>query len=81
MVNFDPDTAERDSEVMKTVVRLNENYAGVYGTVMRAGRASGRPSRELWRVDSGDCAIRVTPPNSTWIEPRFLQTSNTLTEH
>jgi hypothetical protein len=37
MVNFDPDTAERDSIVMKTVVRLNENYAGVYGTVVRAG--------------------------------------------
>ncbi len=37
MVNFDPDTAERDSEVMKTVVRLNENYAGVYGTVVNAG--------------------------------------------
>lgn len=37
MVNFDPDTAERDSNVMKTVVRLNENYAGVYGTVVRAG--------------------------------------------
>jgi len=35
MVNFDPDTAERDSEVMKTVVRLNQNYAGVYGTVIR----------------------------------------------
>jgi len=37
MVNFDPDTAERDSAVMKTVVRLNENYAGVYCTVLRAG--------------------------------------------
>ena len=37
MVNFDPDTAERDSEVMKTVVRLNENFAGVYGTVVNAG--------------------------------------------
>jgi uncharacterized protein YcbX len=37
MVNFDPDTAERDSEVMKTVVRLNENCAGVYGTVIRSG--------------------------------------------
>jgi uncharacterized protein YcbX len=37
MINFDPDTAERDSEVMKTVVRMNENYAGVYGTVVRAG--------------------------------------------
>ena len=37
MVNFDPDTAEKDSEVMKTIVRLKGNYAGVYGTVVRAG--------------------------------------------
>lgn len=37
MVNIDPDTAEKDSKVMKTVVRLNENYAGVYGTVIRTG--------------------------------------------
>ena len=37
MVNLDPDTAERDSEVMKAIVRMNENYAGVYGTVVRAG--------------------------------------------
>ncbi|HEX6187605.1 MAG TPA: MOSC domain-containing protein, partial [Pyrinomonadaceae bacterium] len=37
MVNLDPDTAEKDSEVMKTVVRLNNNYAGGYGTVVRAG--------------------------------------------
>jgi len=37
MVNFDPDTAERDSEVMKTVVRMNDNFAGVYGTVVSAG--------------------------------------------
>jgi len=37
MVNLDPDTAELDSEVMKTVVRLHENYAGVYATVVRTG--------------------------------------------
>ncbi len=37
MVNLDPDTAEKDSEVMKTIVRLNQNYAGVYGAVVRAG--------------------------------------------
>lgn len=37
MVNLDPDTAQKDSEVMRTVVRLNENYAGVYATVVRAG--------------------------------------------
>ena len=37
MVNLDPYTAARDSEVLKTVARMNENYAGVYGTVVRAG--------------------------------------------
>jgi len=37
MVNFDPDTADRDSEVMKTIVRMNENYAGVYAAVIRVG--------------------------------------------
>ena len=37
MINLDPDTAESDPELMKTVVRLNENHAGVYGTVVRPG--------------------------------------------
>jgi uncharacterized protein YcbX len=37
MVNFDPDTAEADAGIMKTVVRMNDNYAGVYGTVIRTG--------------------------------------------
>ena len=37
MINLDPETAAKDSEVMKTVVRLNENYAGVYGTVVNVG--------------------------------------------
>jgi uncharacterized protein YcbX len=37
MVNLDPDTAEANAGVMKTVVRLNDNYAGVYGTVVRTG--------------------------------------------
>ncbi|MGZ5484131.1 MAG: MOSC domain-containing protein, partial [Pyrinomonadaceae bacterium] len=37
MVNLDPDTAEQDVQVMRTVVRLNKNYAGGYGTVVRAG--------------------------------------------
>ena len=38
MVNLDPDTAESAPEVMKAIVRANQNYAGVYGTVTRAGR-------------------------------------------
>ncbi len=37
MVNLDPETAAKDARVMKTVVRLNENNAGVYGTVVRTG--------------------------------------------
>jgi uncharacterized protein YcbX len=37
MLNLDPDTAEANAEVMKTVIRLNENHAGVYGTVVRTG--------------------------------------------
>ena len=37
MINLDPDTAESDPELMKTVVRLNENHAGVYGSVIRPG--------------------------------------------
>ncbi len=37
MVNIDPETAEQDARVMKTVVRLNGNNAGVYATVVRSG--------------------------------------------
>ncbi len=37
MLNLDPDTAEANVEVMKTVVRMNDNHAGVYGTVIRTG--------------------------------------------
>jgi len=38
MINLDPDTAEKDARVMKTVVRLNQNNAGVYATVVRTGQ-------------------------------------------
>jgi MOSC domain-containing protein len=37
MINLDPDTGKQDAGVMKTVVRLNENNAGVYGTVVETG--------------------------------------------
>jgi uncharacterized protein YcbX len=37
MINLDPETAAQDARVMKTVVRLKENYAGVYATVVRGG--------------------------------------------
>jgi uncharacterized protein YcbX len=37
MMNLDPDTAEANPEVMKAVIRMNDNCAGVYGTVVRTG--------------------------------------------
>jgi MOSC domain-containing protein len=38
MVNFDPDTAVAAPEMLKAVVRANQNHAGVYGAVTRTGR-------------------------------------------
>ena len=38
MVNLDPDSASSAPEVLKAVVRANDNNAGVYGTVTRMGR-------------------------------------------
>jgi hypothetical protein len=37
MINLDPDTATQDARMLKTVVRLNLNNAGVYGTVVQTG--------------------------------------------
>lgn len=37
MINLDPDTATQDKWILKTVVRLNKNNAGVYGTVVQTG--------------------------------------------
>jgi uncharacterized protein len=38
MVNRDPDSASSAPEVLKAVVRVNQNCAGIYGTVTRIGR-------------------------------------------
>jgi uncharacterized protein YcbX len=40
MVNLDPDSASPAPEVLKVVVRANQNNAGIYGTVTRIGRLS-----------------------------------------
>ena len=37
MINLDPDTGTPDARVLRTVVRLNKNNAGVYATVVRTG--------------------------------------------
>jgi uncharacterized protein YcbX len=38
MVNLDPDTATPTPEVLKAVVRVHQNTAGIYGAVTRIGR-------------------------------------------
>ena len=38
MVNFDPDSASPAPEVLKAVVRVHQNTAGIYGSVTRIGR-------------------------------------------
>jgi MOSC domain-containing protein len=38
MLNLDPDSATPAPEVMKAVVRANQNNAGIYGAVIRTGR-------------------------------------------
>ena len=38
MVNLDPDSASPAPEVLKAIVRANQNNAGIYGTVTRIGR-------------------------------------------
>jgi len=37
MINLDPGTAIKDARLMNTVVRLNQNNAGVYAAVLRTG--------------------------------------------
>lgn len=44
MVNLDPDSASPAPEMLKAIVRVNQNTAGIYGTVIRTGRlAVGQP--------------------------------------
>jgi MOSC domain-containing protein len=44
IVNLDPDSARPAPEILKTVVRLNQNNAGIYAAVARTGRiAVGQP--------------------------------------
>jgi uncharacterized protein len=38
MVNLDPDSARPAPEMLKAVVRANQNHAGIYGAVTRTGR-------------------------------------------
>lgn len=46
MVNFDPDSGRSAPMVLKSIVGVNQNNAGVYGTVIRTGKlATGQTIR------------------------------------
>jgi MOSC domain-containing protein len=51
MVNFDPESARSAPEVLKAIVRVRDNKAGVYGTVIRRGRLTVGQPIFLDRVD------------------------------
>lgn len=40
MVNVDPDAGSPTPDVLKAIVRANQNNAGIYGTVTRVGRVA-----------------------------------------
>jgi uncharacterized protein YcbX len=40
IVNVDPETAERDPSVLRTVAQTRDNCAGVYGSVVKPGRVA-----------------------------------------
>ncbi len=56
MLCLDPDSASSAPEVLKAVVRANQNTAGIYGTVTRAGRLAVGQAIALYR---GEGAGRV----------------------
>lgn len=53
MVNFDPDGGSHAPEVLKAVVRVNQNNGGVYGTVTRTGRLAVGQKVVLHRLGRG----------------------------
>jgi len=50
MINLDPDSARSSPEVLKSVVRMNGNDAGIYGTVVRTGRIAVGQAIRLSRL-------------------------------
>jgi uncharacterized protein len=53
IVNLDPDSASVAPEVLKAVVRVHQNTAGVYGTVIRSGRLAVGQTIRLRPVATG----------------------------
>jgi uncharacterized protein YcbX len=58
MVNLDPDSASPAPEVMKAIVRVNQNHAGVYCTVTRTGRLA--VGQTIWGATTEGPSFSVT---------------------
>jgi len=56
MVNLDPDSASSAPEVMKAIVRVNQNNAGIYGAVTRIGRLAVGQTIFLRAAEKGERA-------------------------
>ena len=58
MVNLDPDSAGPAPEVLKAVVRANQNCAGIYGAVARIGRlAVGQTIHLRAATEKRECGV------------------------
>lgn len=53
MVNLDPGSARSAPEVMKAIVRANQNTAGVYGAITRTGRLAVGQAITLQKDSAG----------------------------
>jgi uncharacterized protein len=40
MINIDPDTDEKDPDVLRTVARERDSFLGVYGATVTPGRVA-----------------------------------------
>ena len=61
MINLDPDSAQALPRVLKSVVRVNQNNAGVYGSVTRTGTLAVGQSDLPATVVKGAFATRYGP--------------------
>jgi len=75
MVNLDPGSAGPAAEVLKAIVRVRDNKAGVYGTVTRRGRlAVGQPiffePAAIVDKQNGELPVGSSPFDDRGGEPR-----------
>ena len=79
MVNLDPDSASPAPEVLKAVVRVHQNTAGIYGAVTRIGRlAVGQTILLRAATEKRNRRPRERPSNSLNHTPERTAGQHTL---